>query len=119
MDELNNNELEVLRLLWKKSPRKPPEIQEEFGWEIDNGTLRSVLVGMVDRKLLKRERDGRAYFYAPRVRRETQLKRMIERIAGIFASGSTGQLLMSLVENEKLSDEEVERLRKIAEGQKS
>lgn len=118
MSQLNNNELEVLRLLWEKSPRKPPEIQEDFGWDIDNGTLRSVLSGMVDRKLLKRERDGRAYFYAPRVRRETQLKKIMGRMADVFASGSTGALLMSLVEKENLSDDELTRLKEIADGQK-
>ena len=113
---LNNNELEVLRLLWEQPPRKPADLQGGFGWAIDNGTLRSVLTGMVDRGLLKRERDGRAYFYSPRVRRETQLKRVIGRIADVFASGSTGELLMSLVKNEKLSDDEIQRLREIADG---
>ena len=51
MDQPNQNELEVLRLLWNKSPQKPAELQESFGWDIDNGTLRSVLVGMVERGL--------------------------------------------------------------------
>ena len=64
MNALNENELEVLRILWEKSPRKPADIQNEFGWPIDNGTLRSVLIGMIDGNLLKRERDGRAFFYA-------------------------------------------------------
>ena len=116
MSQLNDNELEVLRLLWKKAPRKPADIQQDFGWEIDNGTLRSVLVGMVDRGLLKRARDGRAFFYAPRVRRETQLKQIIGRVAEVFAGGSTGKLLMSLVEKEKLSDDELQKLREIAGG---
>lgn len=116
MDELNRNELEVLRLLWNRSPQKPAEILEDFGWDIDNGTLRSVLVSMVDQGLLKRVRDGRAFFYSPRVRREAQLKRVMCRMADVFAGGSTGKLLMSLVENEKLSTEELQRLREIADG---
>ena len=37
MEQPNQNELEVLRLLWNKAPQKPGEIQESFGWEIDNG----------------------------------------------------------------------------------
>ena len=116
MNQLSENELEVLRLLWKTSPQKPADIQTEFGWDIDNGTLRSVLVGMVDRGLLKRKRQGKAFFYAPRVRRETQLKLIMGRIADVFAGGSTGELLMSLVEKEQLSDEELKRLREIADG---
>ncbi len=118
MDELNKNELEVLRLLWNRSPLKPAEILEDFEWDIENGTLRSVLVSMVDQGLLKRERDGRAFFYSPRVRRETQLKRVVSRIADVFAGGSTSDLLMSLVENEKLSTEELQKLRDIVDGNK-
>lgn len=118
MDQLNDNELEVLRILWDEAPLKPVSVQERFGWDIDNGTLRSVLVGMVDQGLLRRERDGRAYFYSPRVRRETQLKRIVERIADVFAGGSTSHLLMSLVDKEQLSEEQLRQLRDVAEGRK-
>jgi predicted transcriptional regulator len=116
MVELNENELEVLRILWDKSPRKPAEVQAEFGWEIDNGTLRSVLVGMVERGLLRRRKEGKAFVYSPRVRRETHLRRMISRIADVYAEGSTAKLLMELVSREELSADELDRLRRIAEG---
>ncbi len=113
--QLNQNELEVLRLLWLKSPRKPGELQTSFGWDIDNGTLRSVLVAMVEEGLLKRKKEGKAYLYSPRVRRETLLKRMVGRIAEVFTDGSTGKLLMELASQEQLTREEVAELRSIAE----
>ena len=117
--KLNENELEVLRLLWKTSPQKPAEIQSSFGWEIDNGTLRSVLVAMVDDGLLKRKKVGKAYVYSARVRRETLFKRMMGRIADVFADGSTGKLLMELASIEKLSEQELNELRKIADQEES
>jgi predicted transcriptional regulator len=113
--KLNENELEVLRLLWQEAPRKPADIQAAFSWSIDNGTLRSVLVAMVEAGLLKRRMSGKAYFYSPRVRRETLLKRMVGRIADVFADGSTGKLLMELASIEKLSDQELNELRDIAQ----
>jgi len=112
--KLNENELEVLRLLWHESPQKPAEIQAAFGWEIDNGTLRSVLVAMVNDELLKRKKSGKAFLYSPRVRRGTLLKRMVGRIADVFADGSTGKLLMELASIEKLSEVELDELRDIA-----
>jgi len=118
MEQLNDNELEVLRILWEESPQKPAVIQQEFGWEIDNGTLRSVLLGMVARDLVKRKRDGRAFYYSPRVRRDAQLKRIVGRIAEVFAGGSTSHLLMSLVDQEELSEEHLQQLRDIANGTK-
>lgn len=115
MERLNDNELEVLRVLWAGGPQKPPEIQSAFGWPIDNGTLRSVLVGMVERGVLHRRRNGRAYIYRPRIRREAQFRRMIGRMAEVFTDGSTGQLLMELAERERLTPEELARLREIAQ----
>ncbi len=115
---MNDNELEVLRLLWDESPRKPAEIQDAFGWDIDNGTLRSVLVAMVDRGLLRRSKQGKAYFYSPKVGRDTQVQQIFRRLADVFAGGSTGQLLMELAAKEKLGPEELEELRKIAESEK-
>ncbi len=117
MYPLNENELEVLRILWQESPRKPAEIQSEFGWPIDNGTLRSVLVSMTEANLLSRERDGRAFFYRPRVRKQAQLRQIARRMAEVFAGGSTGQLLMRLAEAEKLSPEQLKRLREIADAE--
>ena len=118
MDHLNKNELEVLRLLWEEAPRKPGEIQQGFLWPIDNGTLRSVLVAMVDAELLRRERRGRAFVYWPRIRRETQFRQMIRRVAEVFTGGSTGQLLMELAANEKLTADELAKLKRIADGGK-
>ena len=115
--KLNESELEVLRQLWQESPKKPADIQSAFGWEIDNGTLRSVLVGMVDNGLLKRKKSGKAFWYSPRVRRETLLKRMVGRIADVFSDGSTGKLLMELASSEKLSDLELSELRAIAKSE--
>ena len=112
--KMNENELEVLRLLWQKHSQKPGDIQSAFGWEIENATLRSVLVSMVESGLLKRKKLGKAYLYSPRVQRETLLKRMVGRIAEVFADGSTGKLLMELASIEKLSDSQLKELRAIA-----
>ncbi len=112
--KMSENELEVMRLLWQQHPQKPGDIQNAFGWEIENATLRSVLMGMVDSGLLKREKSGKAFVYSPRVRRETLLKRMVGRIAEVFADGSTGKLLMELASIEKLSSNQLKELRAIA-----
>ncbi len=114
MPQLNENELEILRVLWDESPQKAGQIQETFGWTIDNGTLRSALVAMVERGLLRRERRGKAFVYWPRVRRETLFRRMVKRLADVFAGGSTGHLLIELAAKENLSIEDLQKLSRIA-----
>ena len=93
MHDLNPNEVEVLRILWDLGPRKPAEIQTAFGWKIENATLRSVLRGLIEKRLLVREKQGKAFYYRARVTRRSQLRRTARRMAEVFAGGSTAVLV--------------------------
>ncbi len=116
MHDLNSNEVEALRILWDLGPQKPADIQAEFGWEIENATLRSVLRGLVEKELLVREKKGKAFYYRARVTRRSQLRRTMRRMAEVFAGGSTGDLVLELIRSEKLSAEELAELQRIAAG---
>ena len=116
MHDLNPNEVETLRILWEQGPLKPAEIQTQFGWEIENATLRSVLRGLLEHGLLVREKKGKAFHYRARVTRRSQLRRTARRMAEVFAGGSTGDLLLELIRSEKLSPEELAELQRIAAG---
>jgi predicted transcriptional regulator len=119
MHDLNPNEVEALRILWQIGPSKPAEIQAEFGWSIANATLRSVLRGLVEKRVLVREKQGKAFYYRPRVTRRSQLRRTIQRMAEVFSGGSTGDLMLELIRSEKLTAEELTELQRIAAGKPS
>jgi predicted transcriptional regulator len=96
---VNQNELEVLRILWEKGgAAKPAEIQASFGWPIENATLRSVLVNLVAKKHIARELRGKAYFYAARVPKATLLQTLTRHLARAFAGGSEMELVAQLVQ---------------------
>jgi len=114
MQDLNQNELEVMRILWEHGPLKPAAIQEEFSWPIENATLRSVLAVLMDKGHVTRRRNGKAYFYRARSGRRRGLARMAERMAQVFAGGSTTDLIAQLIRIERLSAVEIEELRRIA-----
>jgi len=116
MEQLNQNETEALRILWGAGPQKPADIQSSFGWPIENATLRSVLRGLVEQGLIIRTRQGKAYFYRARVSRESQLRRMVRRMADVFTGGSRADLILQMVRSEKLTTDEIEMLRQIAAG---
>ena len=119
MDQLNNNELEALRIIWdegkRKSELKPAEIQAAFQWEIDNGTLRSTLVNLVQKELLSRRKIGKAYFYKTRTRKNTQFGKVMKRVAEVFTGGSKAGLIMELLKQEDLDPEDLATLQKIAQ----
>jgi len=118
MSDLNKNELEVLRVLWDCGELKPAAIQDQFEWDIENPTLRSVLVGLVDKQFATRRKQGKAFFYKAKTRRRSQFLRSMKRMADVFAGGSTADLILQLLKQEKLSPDEVEELKRLA-GEKA
>ncbi len=119
MNDLNENEREVLRILWQADRLKPAEIQANFAWEIENATLRSILRNLVEKQLATRQKQGKAFVYRAKSRRGTQFSRAMQRMAEIFTSGSKAALILELVRRENLSDAELQALQEIAQQKKS
>ena len=115
MSDLNRNELEVLRVLWDHGALRPGDIQEQFNWEIDNGTLRSILRVLIDKGQIARRKSGKAYLYKAKKTQKGVLSKMAKNMAQVFSDGSTAGLIAQLIETEKLSPKDIDQLRKIAE----
>ncbi|MGO8698079.1 MAG: BlaI/MecI/CopY family transcriptional regulator [Limisphaerales bacterium] len=114
---LNQNELEALRILWDRGESKPAEIQACFAWAIENATLRSVLVNLVEKKHITRRLRGKAFFYAACVPKATLLQTMMDTLARVFAGGSHRELVMQLMETSDIKPADLELLRQTAAGQ--
>jgi predicted transcriptional regulator len=116
MISLNQNELEALRILWEKGELKPAEIQSHFSWPIENATLRSVLVNLVEKKHVSRKLQGKAFFYAAQVPKATLLQNVMQHLARVFAGGSNQELVAQLVETADISAADLMLLRQTAAG---
>jgi BlaI family transcriptional regulator, penicillinase repressor len=114
VSERNRSELEAMRILWDGGPLKPSEIQAEFSWPIENATLRSVLRALMDKGDVKRRRKGKAFYYQANASREGLLAGMVRQMAHVFSGGSSANLIMQLIETERLSPKEIEELRRAA-----
>ena len=114
MISLNENELEVLRILWEKGELKPAEIQAHFSWSIENATLRSILVNLVEKKHVARRLQGKAFFYAARVPKASLLQNLTQRLARVFAGGSHKALVAQLVETADIQPADLQLLRQAA-----
>ncbi|HQX52223.1 MAG TPA: BlaI/MecI/CopY family transcriptional regulator [Planctomycetaceae bacterium] len=104
MNELNENEREVLRILWQADHLKPAEIQSDFTCKIENATLRSILRNLIEKQLVTRTKQGKAFLYRAKSRRGTQFSRAMQRMAEIFTGGSKADLMLELLRRENLSD---------------
>lgn len=116
MDKFSDSELQVMKLLWLHGEMKPAEIQELHASAIKNSALRFTLSVLVDKGHVKRRQIGKAFHYRAITKRSATFKRSLKEMIDVFFEGSTDSLLMTLIKNEKLSDDDLLTLKKLAEG---
>lgn len=112
-------ELKVMQLLWQGGEMKPAEIQAAYPEPIKNAALRSYLSILLEKGHVKRRLVGKAYYYAAVTQEHSAFQNLLGQLVETFFGGSKQQLIMSLVESEKLTPEQIEQLKQAADGKKS
>jgi BlaI family penicillinase repressor len=115
MKSLTPGELEVMQVLWQHGSLKPAEILEHLDRPLTNPALRSVLRVLMNKEHVTRQKKGKAFFYSAKNSAPTAFKKMTQRLAEIFCSGSSVELIAQLIKNENLSEEEVRQLQELAQ----
>jgi len=115
MARFTAGELQVMRILWEHGELKPAEIQELRPDPIKNPALRSYLTILLDKGHVSRRKVGKAYFYKARTRRQRAFSTMVTELVETFCAGSVDELVMALVREEKLSEEDLLELKRLAD----
>ncbi len=113
--KISENELEIMRLLWEKSPQTATELQdsirEKVRWETT--TIRTMLQRLVEKGAVRQAGRKRSYTYTPLVSadeyRSISLRRLIENV---FNSNPM-EMFCFFARQEKLSDAEIAELENI------
>jgi BlaI family transcriptional regulator, penicillinase repressor len=117
MPGFTGGEIQVMRILWEQGELKPSEIQRQFPRPIKNAALRSYLTILVEKGHLVRRRKGNAFFYRPKTKRESTFRSMLGELVNTFCDGSMEALLCHLLAKEKLSEQELVDLQRMARRQ--
>jgi BlaI family penicillinase repressor len=115
MSRFTPGEFEVMRILWEHGELKPAEIQKHCPRPIKNAALRSYLTILVEKGHLARRAKGKAFYYRPKTKRESVFRSMLRDLIDTFCGGSSEALLCHLVAKEKLSQEELVELQRVAQ----
>jgi BlaI family penicillinase repressor len=114
MDELSlgDRELDVMAVLWETKSGTVTEVRDRLPADLAYTTVLTILRKLETKGFLRREEEGKAHRYYPRVARQTAQRSAIGRIVEKMFSGSPELLVSHLVEEHNLSPDEIERLRK-------
>ena len=89
------------------------ELKEDTNWSPK--TIHTLLNRLVNKKALKVDKNNRPYEYYPLVSKEECIRKETKLFLEKVYDGSVGLLLANFIENEKLSQEEIQELRRILE----
>ena len=113
--KISDAELEVMKVLWKKSPLSANEIidfvQKENDW---NGkTIRTLIDRLCLKGQISADRSTKQLMFSPLISKKEYEKKTRNLLASQLYGGSVGQLLLNFVDTEELSEQDIHELRKI------
>jgi len=105
-------ELEILKVLWEHGPSSVRSVYRQLldrqpeGRDLAYNTVQTLLRIMEDKGLVAHETEGRAFVYSPVYRREHSAVRFLDRVF----DGAASQLVATLLQAERITPEELERV---------
>ena len=118
MEKLFDSELKIMEIVWDREPVSAKDISlaaaDALGW--NKNTTYAVIKKLVEKGVIKREDPGFVCtsLVSKKEAQKTETKRLAERLFG----GSMKALFSALLEDERLSDEDIADLRRMIEERK-
>jgi BlaI family transcriptional regulator, penicillinase repressor len=114
MPRFTERELDVMAVLWELGEGTVAEVRARLSDSLAYTTVLTVLRTLEEKGHVgHREGSGRAYVYQPLVEREAAGSSALRRLVDRVFAGSPELLLTQLVSERDLSDEELERMRRL------
>jgi predicted transcriptional regulator len=114
---LTEAELRLMDVIWDKGRATVAEVAEALPKELDlaYNTVLTTLRILEDKGYLKhgKSKEGRAFIYRAVVSREQASRNAVRHLLRRFFGNSAEALVLNLLEDEKLSEEELTRVREL------
>lgn len=113
---LANAELAVMDLLWENGRMTARDMREQLysdASKAQHGTVQRLLQRLEEKGFVKRDRSLSTHFFSPLVSRDAYAGQQLEALADKLTAGSIAPLITHLVEEKKISREEIKRIRDI------
>jgi predicted transcriptional regulator len=119
---LTEAEQRLMEVLWDKGPATVAEVAEALPKKLNlaYNTVLTTLRILESKGYVRHSRpnDGRAFLYTPLVSREQASHSALRHLMSRFFGNSAEALVLNLLEDEKLSEEQLKRIRNLLEKDK-
>ena len=115
LPQISEAEFEVMKAVWKYAPINTNEITEKLtqttNWSPK--TIQTLIKRLVSKKALTYEKQSRVFVYTPLVKEDEYIRRESNTFLNRFYDGNITSMLASYIEDDKLSEAEIDTLRSL------
>jgi BlaI family transcriptional regulator, penicillinase repressor len=114
-DRLTDQELEIMKLVWERGTATVRDIYEVLLQQrkVAYTTVMTMMNILEQKKFLRRKQADRAYVYEPTKPKEQVVGGMVRDFLNRVFNGSAEPLLQHLVEQEKISEDDLRELTRV------
>ena len=110
---LTNREADVMRVLWDHGPSVVAEVRERLSDELAYTTVLTILRTLETKGYVGHQEEGRVHRYFAAVKEQTAQRSALRHLTHKLFKGSAELLFTHLVSDQKLSPEQIRRMRKL------
>ena len=115
LPHISEAEFEVMKIVWKSAPINTNEIKE---WLLKNTswsakTIQTLIKRLVTKGALTYEKQGRVFVYTPLVEENEYISQQSNSFIKRFYDGDISAMLSAYLENNQLSETELNHLRSL------
>src|SRR5271156_3141867 len=113
---LTGQELKIMKVVWRLETATVRQVYEELlkQRKIAYTTVMTMMNILEQKKYLKKRQEDRAYVYRPTRPKQQVIQGMVREFLDRVFNGSAEPLLMHLIEDQKLSSEDLEEIARLA-----
>jgi BlaI family transcriptional regulator, penicillinase repressor len=118
---ISDAEWQVMNVIWDAQPATGQEVVARLEGQADwaPATIKTMLHRLVRKKVLAYEEQGNRYVYRSNVRRSDCIKQASRSFLERVFEGEPGPLLAHFLRNNKLSTDDIAKLRQILDQQEA
>lgn len=115
LPQISEAEYEVMKVVWKHAPISTNEITDQLlqttSWSPK--TIQTLIKRLVTKGALTYEKQGRVFVYTPLVEENEYIGQESNSFLKKFYNGDITAMLSAYIENDKLSETEIDTLRSL------
>lgn len=118
--KISEAEWEVMKLIWKTSPLTSEKIIESLSDKMNwsTQTIKTFITRLIKKGAIGFKKSGRVYNYYPLISENECIKSENENFLKKVYDGALGLLFTKFLEEENLSNDEIEELENLLKGKK-